>query len=143
MLPHQGPYEQISAVFDQLWNWVTANNVPSQRLIGIYYDNPDYTAAAQLRSAACVEVPAGFQITNSGGLPLQVQDIAGGTYATMRFVGPYEKLAPVWSNFTNYIEGTLRRKISDNNPAFEVYVNDPSNTPPDQLITDLFMPLDN
>ena len=141
MLRHTGPYDQISGTFDQLWNWVSSNNVQVQRMIGIYYDNPDVTPASQLRSAACVEVPAGFQITNSGGLPLEIQDIAGGAYATMRFVGPYEKLAPVWSNFTQYIEGTLKRKISDPNPAFEVYVNDPSSTPPNQLITDLFMPL--
>jgi len=140
MLPHYGPYDQISGAFDQLWNWASSNGVNVQRMIGVYYDNPDYTPAAQLRSAACVEVPPGFQIGNSAGLPLQIQDLAGGQYATTRFVGPYEDLAPVWTNFTNYIEGTLRLRISDN-PAFEIYLNDPSNTPANQLITDLYMPL--
>ena len=140
MLRHSGPYEGISAVFDQLWGWVKANNVPTQRMIGIYWDNPDYVPAARLRSAACVEVPADFQLADRGGLPLELQHIAGGNYAVTKFVGPYEDLAPVWSNFTQYIEGTLKRTISSN-PAFEAYVNDPSDTPSSQLITELYMPV--
>ncbi|WP_158409294.1 AraC family transcriptional regulator [Fimbriimonas ginsengisoli] len=140
LIRHRGPYDELGGEFDRLWEWVTAQRVSALRTIGIYWDNPDFVPASKLRSAACVEVPAGFQIGNSGGLPLEVDDIAGGEYATTRFVGPYEDLAPVWSDLTRYVEGTLRRKISDN-PAFEVYVNDASDTPPEQLITELYMPL--
>lgn len=140
MLRHTGPYEQISPVFDTLWDWVGNFNVPAQRSIGIYWDNPDYTPASRLRSAACVEVPQGWQIADTGGLPMSLEYIAGGAYVTTRYVGPYEELGPVWSNFTNYIEGAMGRRISSN-PAFEVYVNDPSNTPPNQLITELYMPV--
>ncbi len=140
MLRHTGPYEQMSQVFEQLTAWVEKNGIPALRTIGVYWDNPDYTPAAQLRAAACVEVPAGFQPIATSGLRLSVEDIAGGEYAFMRYTGPYEQLAPVWSEFTNYIEKTLRRKISDN-PAFEVYVNDASETPADQLVTELYMPI--
>jgi AraC family transcriptional regulator len=71
---------------------------------------------------------------------LEITSLAGGDHATTRFVGPYEQMAPVWSQLTQYCEETLGRRISDN-PAFEVYVNDPSDTPANQLITDLYMPL--
>lgn len=140
ILTHIGPYEELSPVFDRLWQWVTANGVPAQRTIGIYWDNPDFVAANRLRSGACVEVPPGFQLTSTDGLPLAVQQIAGGNYVTTEYVGPYEGLAPVWSNLTTYIERTLGRQISSN-PAFEIYVNDPSDTPPDSLITELYMPV--
>lgn len=140
MLRHTGSYDDVGAVFDQLWTWVTANNVPVQKTIGIYYDNPDYVATAQLRSAACVEVPDSFQFSNNTVLPLEDTQIAGGPYVTTRFVGPYEQLAPIWSQLTRYVEHDLRRQISLN-PAYEVYVNDASDTPPDQLITDLYMPI--
>lgn len=140
MLAHIGPYEQLSAKFDQLWGWVTSHNVPVQRTIGIYWDNPEVTPSNQLRSAACVEVPAGFALGDKAGLPLEVQHIAGGEYATTRYVGPYEAMEPVWAQFTDHILNALGRKISEN-PAFEVYVNDPSDTPASQLITDLYMPL--
>lgn len=136
-----GPYENLSPCFDQLWEWVERHQVPASRTIGIYWDNPDFTPANQLRSAACVEVPADFQIANADGLPLANEQIAGGRYATTRFVGPYENLAPVWTAFTEKIEGEMRQQIDSEKPAFEVYVNDAGTTPPDQLITELYMPL--
>jgi glutathionylspermidine synthase/effector-binding domain-containing protein len=140
MLRHTGPYEGVSAVFDQLFSWVNVNDVPVQRTIGIYWDNPDFVAASRLRSAACAEVPFDFHLTDRGGLPLTIEEIAGGSYVMTRFVGPYEDLAPVWTELTRYTEHTLGRRISMN-PAFEVYVNDASDTPPDRLITELYMPI--
>lgn len=141
MLRHVGPYEELSAKFDQLWDWVSRHGVSVTRTIGIYYDNPDFVPARQLRSAACVEVRSGFQLTERDGLPLDLGTIAGGEYATVRYVGPYEDLARVWSEMTAEIEGRMRRTISDN-PAYEVYVNDASETAPQDLVTELFMPLE-
>jgi DNA gyrase inhibitor GyrI len=69
-LRHTGSYDDIGPVFDQLWTWVTSQNVPVQRTIGIYWDNPDETPVARLRSAACVEIPGDYQVIDSGGLPL-------------------------------------------------------------------------
>jgi len=138
MLRHTGSYDEIGPVFDRLWKWVEAQNVPVQRTIGIYWDDPDEVPAPQLRSAACVEIPEGYQV-GGWGAP-EVGQIAGGTYVTARFVGPYDDLAPVWNDLWSYCENDLRRTISEE-PAFEVYVNDPGDTPPERLITDLYMPV--
>ncbi len=140
MLRHRGPYEGLSAVFEKLWGWVEAHNVPVQRTIGMYWDNADHVPASQLRSAACVEIPPSFLVADRSGLDLELGGIAGGEYATMRMVGPYEGLGPVWAGMTGYVEGTLRRSIGEN-PAFEVYVNDASETPPHELITELYLPV--
>lgn len=141
MIRHTGPYDELSAEFDRLWEWVESQGIPAQRIIGIYYDNPDYVPANQLRSAACVEIPSNYSFTNTNGLPITKGTILGGSYATTSFTGPYEQLPMVWSAMTGYIENTLKRTISEDQPAFEVYVNDASETPPDKLITDLFMPV--
>jgi len=141
MMRHTGPYDGLGPVFDKLWSWVELSGAETMRTIGIYYDNPDFTPAAQLRSAACFEVRGGYQMENNHGMPVSIEEIPGGTYVTTRFVGPYEKLEPVWTELTNYIEGTLGRQISEVNPAFEIYVNDASETPPDELITELYMPV--
>jgi AraC family transcriptional regulator len=140
MLRHVGSYDGVGPVFDQLWNWLEAKGIPTQRTIGIYWDNPDEVPASQLRSAACFEIPLGYQVNDRSGLNVDVTEIAGGTYVTTRFVGPYEKLGPVWAELTSYTEGPLGRTISEN-PAFEVYVNDASETPANQLITELYMPV--
>jgi AraC family transcriptional regulator len=130
----------MGPVFEALWKWVEAHSVPATRSIGIYYDNPDFVPANQLRAAACAEVPASFQIGERDGLPLILTNLEGGSYATTRFTGPYEDLAPVWTQLTEHVEGTMRKKIRDT-PAFEVYVNDPEDTPPAQLVTELYMPV--
>ena len=140
MLRHTGSYDGIGPVFDQLWSWVTSQNVPVQRTIGIYWDNPDEVPVAKLRSAACVEIPTDYQVTDGGGLTLVLDNIAAGEYATTRYVGPYENLAAQWSDLGTFAEQTMGRTISQN-PAFEVYVNDPSDTAPHDLITELYMPV--
>lgn len=137
---HTGPYEQIGSAFERLWEWVQAHDVPASRMIGLYYDNPDFIPTDELRSAACVEIPHSYDVVNRSGTPIEVGMISGGDYATTRYMGPYEKMGAVWSEFTQHVEGTLKRALSDE-PAMEVYVNDPSDTPPDRLITDLYLPL--
>ncbi|MEQ1823042.1 MAG: GyrI-like domain-containing protein [Fimbriimonadaceae bacterium] len=140
MMRHRGPYDQLGPIFEKLAGWVTTNGVSANRWIGIYWDNPEETPADQLRSAACVEVPLTYQLNDTGGLALDRHEIVGGKYATTRFVGPYEALERVWTEFTAQVEGQLGQEITQN-PAFEVYVNDPSDTPANQLITELYMPV--
>jgi AraC family transcriptional regulator len=140
MLRHVGSYDGTSAAFDQLWDWLQTKQIPTERTLGIYYDDPDEVPVAQLRSAACFELAPGQEISDRRGLPIEVSEVAGGTYVTTRFVGPYEALAPVWTALTAYTTGKLGKTISSN-PAFEVYVNDASDTPANELITDLFMPV--
>lgn len=140
MLRHIGPYDQIGPKFEQLWAWIARNNVPAQRSIGVYWDNPDFVPPSQCKSAACAELPLVYSPPDRAGTAIEVTQLHGGEYAMTTFVGPYEELAPVWSELTTYVEESLRRKISTE-PAFEVYVNDPSATPPHLLKTELFMPL--
>lgn len=76
MLRHTGSYDGIGPVFEQLWGWVESHNVPVQRTIGIYWDNPDEVPVNKLRSAACVEIPSDYQVTDSGGLSLILDQLA-------------------------------------------------------------------
>ena len=142
MLNHYGSYDTIGDTFEKLFQWVETFNVPVQRTIGIYYDNPDFVKEKDLRSAACVEVPDHFQITDRGNLSLLIlSSIPGGEYASARFVGPYDKLSAVWTEMTSIIEEQRGLTINGTAAAFEVYVNDAEDTPPNQLITELYMPL--
>jgi AraC family transcriptional regulator len=140
MLFHTGPYEQIEQKFTELWSWIQANGVPGMRSIGIYFDNPDHVPPHQLRSAACVEVPDEWT-PPARGLPGQLGEIDGGTYARVVHRGPYDQLAAVWEAMTKEIEGPMGKTIPENIPAFEIYVNDAETTEPDQLVTELYMPI--
>lgn len=141
MIRHQGSYEGISTPFEKLCNWADQCGVQYSRVIGIYYDNPDYVPESQLRSAACIEVAPGLILPNFGGLRIEDSMINGGKYGTITVVGPYESLAMAWTQLTLNLEKKMGKSIRDNDPAFEVYVNDAETTPPEQLITELYMPI--
>lgn len=141
MLRHVGPYDELSGEFDRLYEWTERHGVEWQRPVGIYWDNADHVPAKNLRSAACVEVPPHYIIPSRDGLPMEVGEIAGGNYATTRFVGSYDGLAAAWSQMTSQIENAMGLTVREDDPAFEVYVNDPSDTPASGLITELFMPV--
>lgn len=140
MIRHRGPYEGLQPKFDLLYQWAEQNGVETKRFIGIYWDNPEYTAPELLRSAACVEVSAKYILPSAAEHGIGMWTVTGGEYAITQFTGPYERLEPVWANFIAEVENNYHRTISEN-PAFEVYVNDPADTPADQLVTELYLPL--
>ena len=141
MIRHTGPYESIGPVFERLWGWVSSRHVRVLRTVGLYYDNAEEVPSSQLRSAAAVEVPLDYLLTDAAGLPITIETVTGGDYAMTTYVGPYEGLAAVWAQLADYAEKRLKRTISQN-PAYEVYVNDPEDTPAERLITELYMPLE-
>lgn len=140
---HTGPYMQIGQAFSQLWDWILCNNLAAQTVAGygIYYDDPTSVSDEECQSAACVELkgepPADIGL-------VQPIEIAAGCYACYRHIGAYSTLeqayralyAPLyaqWLPASGY-------ECADA-PSFEIYINDPLNTPKDQLITDIYVPL--
>ena len=71
---------------------------------------------------------------------LEEVGLAGGRHAVLRVVGPYEGLRAAYDWIRS--EGLAAAGLAyAAGPSFEVYRNDPSDTPPDALITDIFEPV--
>ena len=62
---------------------------PGMEMLGLSHDDPDLTAAAQLRYDACCTVDQEFEPAGNIGK----KDIRGGDYAVYRHVGPYGGLS--------------------------------------------------
>lgn len=134
---HVGPYDQIGPTFGRLWAWVGRHQVPAQGSVAIYHDNPEITPAAELRSDAGVVLPAGYE---PPGDEVQVVEVPAGSYAVYRHEGPYDQLGSAWTRFMGEWLPGSDYEITDG-VCFELYVSDPSTTPPDRLITDLYEPV--
>lgn len=65
--------------------------------------------------------------------------IAGGKYLKIRHTGSYENIGNAWSGAYQYAR-YKKIKIAKAD-AMEVYLNNPADTPPDQLITDILLPV--
>jgi AraC family transcriptional regulator len=136
-LAHRGPYPTIGPIFRELAglipepSWV---EVEGGAMIG--HDNPREVAPENLRSHACFVVSEGFALVP----PLEEIRYPSGRNAVLRVKGPYTLLPEAYrwmveDWFPN--SGERERDLS----MYEVYLNDPSNTAPEDLVTEIRLPL--
>ncbi len=134
---HVGAYDQCTPA------WMTLMMHPSvmplvtdkSMFIGISYDDPSKTE--QCRYDACVTCPDDFQAT----APIAVTVIGGGDYAVYRHVGSYYGLAEVYRRLFDEWLPASGRAYKNDAPTIQIYRNLPINTPEEQLITDVCLPL--
>ncbi|OGT07492.1 MAG: hypothetical protein A2X78_00405 [Gammaproteobacteria bacterium GWE2_37_16] len=131
-----GPYGECAPAWEKLFS---CENLPinaDTQYIGIGYDDPKIVEPDKIRYDACVTVPADFQSTKD----VNVQEIKSGKYAVVTHIGSYTEIAKV-------VEELLGRLLPCNGyefkaqPIFEIYKNDPNVTPPEQLITEIYVPI--
>jgi AraC family transcriptional regulator len=135
---HVGPYMQIGKAFDSLIGWLASRNLLSaqMRMVGIYYDDPGIVPEAELRSKAGVVLP--HDVDAAG--PVGITPVRGGQYAVLRHQGPYSDMraAYEWLYGTWLVQSG--REAADA-PVFEEYLNNPKETAPTDLLTEICLPL--
>ena len=137
-ISHVGPYMQIGKAFDLLYGRLAASNLlsPGIRAVGIYYDDPAAVAENELRSRAGVVTNNPIAIE----APLEYADIADGTYAVLRHKGPYADMKAAYQWLYGVWLAQSGREVADA-PVFEEYLNNPRDTAPTELMTDIYLPL--
>ncbi|SEI49034.1 AraC family transcriptional regulator [Paraburkholderia diazotrophica] len=137
---HVGPYLQIGKAFETLMDWLASRGLLSgeMRMIGIFYDDPTAVAENELRSKAGVWLPRAVDV--SGGGPVSVTPITGGKYAVLRHKGPYEDMAAAYQWLYGEWLVNSEHEAADA-PVFEEYLNNPKETAPANLLTDICLPL--
>jgi AraC family transcriptional regulator len=138
-VPHTGPYREIGPAFQKLGAIAGAGGLfehPGAMMVGIYRDDPQTTPASSLRSAAALVVPDGVALSDG----LIEERLPAGRYATLDHVGPYEGLPDAWQRLAHHEFPSTGRARRDG-PSLELYKNDPTDTPPDQLVTTICVPV--
>jgi AraC family transcriptional regulator len=137
-LRHQGPYSQVGATWARLAAWAGPRGLfgPATRFIGISHDDPQITAPDKLRYDAAITVTR--PVTPEG--EFGVTEIAGGEYATAVHKGPYDSLGRTYQAMLGGWLPASGRELRDV-PCFEVYLNSPQNTAPEELLTMIHVPI--
>ncbi len=134
-----GPYAQAAgAAWQEVCQFAFPRQLVQQdaEMIGISYDDPEVTAADKLRYEACISVAQAVKPEGAVG----VQTIAGGKYAVFLHQGPYDQLSETYRGiFGQWLpaSGTALR----DSPCLEIYLNDPQRTKPENLKTDICIPI--
>jgi len=136
---HVGPYKEVGPTWQKLCAWAGPRGLfgPQTTFVGLCHDDPEVTPPDKIRYDACLTVGDDVQPEGEVG----VQEIPGGDYATTVHHGPYEKLADTYAQLCGqWLPGSGREMRSG--PGFEIYRNSPQDTPPEDLITEVYVPLE-
>lgn len=136
---HTGPYAQCGAAWETLCAWAGPRGLcrPDALYIGVSHDDPQITPPERLRYDACITV--NDAVTGEGGIGTQT--IGGGDYAVVRHQGPYEDLEQLYARLMGQWLPKSGREFDDTKSCFELYLNHPDATPPEELLTDIHLPL--
>ena len=131
---HHGDYMEIGAVFEKLFMYGVSQNLATEntRSFGLYYDDPKSMDQNQLQSKACATIPEGAELT--GADAPQKLSIPAGRYATLLFKGSYAELEKPYDWFFGEWLPNSGYEAADF-PPMEEYLNDPKETPPNELLT--------
>jgi len=135
---HVGPYSSVGATWEKMClalgkdGWLGGEDL----FLGVCYDDPEVTAPARIRYDACITVDDSFQPAGEIG----VQVIPGGPHAVTTHMGPYERLSATYAKLLGQWLPRSGRELGSS-PCFEVYLNSPESTAPEDLLTDVHAPL--
>lgn len=134
----RGPYNEINRAFDELHMHFATRRLyaPGQSNVAVYFDDAALTPAAECRSMAGRSVAADTPIEP----PLRRLELPGGTYAVLRHVGSYAELPASYDWLFGVWLPRSGREAADA-PCYEIYRNTPLDAAPEDLLTDIHLPL--
>ena len=133
-----GPYAEVAATWQVLMQWAWPRGLvrPGTRVLGIVHDDPEITPPEKIRYDACIEIHEEIQPEGNVG----VQNIPGGRYAVATHRGPYDLLGTTYAGLCGeWLAKSGHEPASS--PAFEVYNNASDETSPEELLTDIYLPI--
>jgi len=138
-LPHRGAYFRISEAFSRLDVIIAARGLfPQTRgMTAVFYNDISLVPEEELQSFAAFEV--GPDLDCPEGLEERV--IAAGPQAVLSFEGPYMNLPAAY----DYLFGTwlpASGREPGETPTYERYLNSPLDTAPEDLRTEIYLPLE-
>ncbi len=135
---HIGPYIECKTAWDKLCAWGGPKGIFAApfKSIGICYDDPQVTPPEKIRYDACFTIGDHIEAEGEVG----IQTIEGGEYAVTTHKGPYENLEQTYAELMGQWLPQSGREFGSH-VSFEMYLSAPDETPPEELLTELYLPL--
>lgn len=136
-LRHKGAYYTIGQSFEKFGAICEARGLWPQvgPVIGVYLDNPEAVPEAELTSLAGAE-------WHGDDIPEGMEEWAvdGGKTAVMTYKGPYSGLAAAYQTLFGQWLPESGEEPADA-PCYEISLNNPRTTAPEDLLTEICLPL--
>ncbi|MEO0637775.1 MAG: GyrI-like domain-containing protein [Pseudomonadota bacterium] len=135
---HLGDYMGISRAFEHTFSALAGKGLLGEMrgMAGIYYDDPSATPTDELQSFAGALLEDGTQVPDG----LETRELASGPVAVLHYKGPYSGMKVAYDWFYGTWLTSSGREARDM-PPYEIYLNSPEDTAPNDLMTDIHLPL--
>lgn len=135
---HRGSFMAIGRAFDLLYARIASSGLgrPGMRMLALYFDDPAVTPEAELRSFAAV---AGCARPEQD-IGLVETEVPAGRYALLDYIGPYASMRAAY----DWLYGSWLPRSGHEpagGPLVEEYFNNPRDTPPNELRTQIWLEL--
>ncbi len=136
---HVGAYNRISEAFGRLGAIAGQAGLfgSDASMIAIFHDDPEMTPEDKLRSDAGITVPPTTNLPTG----LTELKVPGGRYARTTHKGSYDGLGDAWARLMGEWLPKSGHRFG-NGVSYELYRNTPMNAAPNELLTDLYIPLE-
>ena len=132
-LEHTGPYDRMGEVFARLGEYAARKGLTGD-VVGIYFDDPTQVPAEQLKALVGMVVPDGTM--PDSGFKLQEIPAQEVVYAILK--GPYEEIA---KEYPYMMEWAKTKGYQVNGPLMEIYLEAGPDVSPEQLVTEVRIPI--
>lgn len=131
--------EATYKAWDELGDFVTKNKIVGWRpdIFAVYYDDPDIVGIDSCATDLCIVTKKNFKEEGR----IKTKTITGGKFVVFRYKGSYNYLWELYNSI--YKDWVLFSNIKLRDlPSIEKYLNFSHNTKPENLVTEIYIPIE-
>lgn len=138
-LAMRGPFDQMPQAFERVYGWLQAQgHVPQGMPVAVYLNDPSEVEPADALWEIWAPIEQDAEQYGPDTEGLAIKRIPTMTVATTMHQGPYEGVAPAYERLGAWIAD---KGLQMAGPPMEAYLNDPYEVPPEQILTEVMMPV--
>jgi len=135
----KGPYTQMGEVVPKIFGWMQQKGLePVGPLTGVYFNSPLDVSEEELSWEVRIPVARTTPPQETDAMGVGVKQIGPQEIAVAMHKGPYQEVGPTHGAIAAWAAGN-HYEIAG--PPEELYLNDPSTVPPEELLTQVRYPI--
>jgi effector-binding domain-containing protein len=135
----RGTYAEAGVMIKELCDYARASGAEIKGPpTFVCHETPRQAVKANEEATADVEVVVPIVNVVDGKGPITCYELPGGQMAKIVHKGPYETSAPTYKMLFEWIAAN-HKKVAG--PTREVYLNDPQEVPPEDILTEIYAPI--
>jgi len=134
-ISHVGPYGEVGKLYEEIARWLRQKQLKIKGPpFGWFYDNPEEVPANRLRST--IGFP--FEGAAKPEGKIKIMSIPAQEVLCIRHKGPYREVGSAYATLFRYAseKGCIPKGC-----PMEIYLNDPSKVPENELLTEIQLPV--